>query len=86
MDQGHMCQHMLHKHTHIHSYIPAVHATRVLCTLIHSVLPTGARVLLTVFSGSTCKLPASVQVSTGLSPPAVGSLACHGSPWAIYQM
>jgi len=73
-------------HTHTHSHVLATEATHVPCTLTHPVLPAGARVLPTVFSGSMRKLPASVQVSAGPSPPAIGTLACHGSPRAIYQM
>lgn len=66
-------------HTHTHSHVLAIRATRVPCTLTHPVLPVGARVLPAVFSGSIHKPPASVQVSAGPSPPAVGTLACHGS-------
>lgn len=67
-------------HTHTHSHVLAIHVAHVPCTLTHPVLPTGARVLPTVYSGSMRKLPASVQVFAGLSPPATGTLACRGPP------
>lgn len=61
--------------THTHTHIPALHATRKPCTLTHPALFTGARVLLTIFSRSIHKLPASIQVSAGPPPPAGSTLA-----------
>lgn len=73
-------------HTHTHSHVLAIQVSHGPCTVTHPVVPAGASVLPTVSSGSMRKLPASVQVSAGPSPPAIGTLACHGSPRAIYQM
>lgn len=74
-----------HAHTHTQVYILATHGICVPCTLTLPVLPVGARILPTVFSGSIRKLSASVQVSAGLSPGR-GPLARHGPLRAIYQM
>lgn len=73
-------------HTHTRSHVLAVQAARVPRTLTHPVLPAGAGALPAICSAPMRKSAASVPVSAGPSPPATGTLACHASPRAIYQI